>query len=158
MAQTVKHLPTMQETRVRSLVLEDPLEKEMATHSSILAWKIPWTEEPGWLLSMGSQRVRHNWATSLFSKSPIQIWNTNRTKKKPNEKLGRAVLFKYAPSTVPKVVKVITLYSHLSKITCSKTWPWVFKGEMAPKWVEYKAFLMPDIKLKKQTTTTKQDF
>ena len=55
--QTVKCLPTMQETRVRSLGLEDPLEKEMATHSSILAWKIPWMEEPGRLQSMGSQRV-----------------------------------------------------------------------------------------------------
>ena len=51
---------TMQETRVRSLSWEDPLEKEMATHSSILAWKIPWTEEPGRLQSMGSQRVRHD--------------------------------------------------------------------------------------------------
>ena len=59
-AQTVKHLPTMRETQVRSLGREDPLEKEMATHSSILAWKIPWTEEPGWLLSMGSQRVGHD--------------------------------------------------------------------------------------------------
>ena len=59
-AQTVKHLPTMRETRVLSLGREDPLEKEMATHSSILAWKIPWTEELGWLLSMGSQRVGHN--------------------------------------------------------------------------------------------------
>ena len=56
-AQTVKRLPTMWETQVRSLGREDPLEKEMATHSSILAWRIPWTEEPGWLLSMGSQRV-----------------------------------------------------------------------------------------------------
>ena len=55
----------MQETWVRSLGQEDPLEKEMATHSSILAWKIPWTEDPGRLQSMGSQRVRHNWATSL---------------------------------------------------------------------------------------------
>ena len=55
MAQTVKCLPTMQETWVQSLGREDPLEKEMATHSSILAWKIPWTEEHGWLLSMGSQ-------------------------------------------------------------------------------------------------------
>ena len=64
-AQTVKHLPTMRETRVQSLGREDPLEKEMATHSSILAWKIPWTEEPGCLLSMGSQRVGHDWATSL---------------------------------------------------------------------------------------------
>ena len=53
----VKHLPTMQETRVQSLGWEDPLEKEMATHSSILAWKTPWTEEPGGLQSMGPQRV-----------------------------------------------------------------------------------------------------
>ena len=56
-AQTLKHLPTMRETRVRSLDREDPLEKEMATHSSSFAWKIPWTEEPGRLQSMGSQRV-----------------------------------------------------------------------------------------------------
>ena len=60
MAQTVKRLPTMQETRVQSLGQEDLLEKEMATHSSILAWKIPWAEEPGRLQSMGSQRVRYN--------------------------------------------------------------------------------------------------
>ena len=59
-AQTVKRLPTMQETWVQSLGQEDLLEKEMATHSSILAWKIPWTEEPGRLQSMGLQRVRHN--------------------------------------------------------------------------------------------------
>ena len=56
----VKRLPTMRETWVRSLGQEDPLEKERATHSSILAWKIPWTEEPGRLQSMGSQRVRHD--------------------------------------------------------------------------------------------------
>ena len=59
-AQTVKHLLTMQETQVQSLGWEDPLEKEMATHSSTLAWKIPWTEEPSRLQSMGSQRVGHN--------------------------------------------------------------------------------------------------
>ena len=56
----VKHLSTMQETQVQSLGQEDPLEKEMATHSSILAWKIPWTEEPSRLQSMGSQRVGHD--------------------------------------------------------------------------------------------------
>jgi len=56
----IKHLPTMRETGVRSLDQEDPLEKEIATHSSTLAWKIPWTEEPGRLQSMGSQRVRHD--------------------------------------------------------------------------------------------------
>ena len=59
-AQMVKRLPTMQETRVRSLDREVPLEQEMATHSNILAWKISWMEEPGRLQSMGSQRVRHN--------------------------------------------------------------------------------------------------
>ena len=61
----VKHLSTMWETWVQSLGREDLLEKEMATHSSILAWKIPWAEKPGRLQSMGSQRVGHNWATSL---------------------------------------------------------------------------------------------
>ena len=56
----VKNLPAMQETRVRSLGQEDPMEEEMATHSSILAWRIPWPEEPGGLQSMGSQRVGHD--------------------------------------------------------------------------------------------------
>ena len=60
MAQMVKHLPTMQETQVQSLGREDLLEKEIATHSSILAWKIPWMEEPGELQSMGLQRVGHD--------------------------------------------------------------------------------------------------
>ena len=60
MALRLKRLPAMQETWVRSLGWEDPLEKEMAPHSSSLAWKIPWTEEPGRLQSMGSQRVRHD--------------------------------------------------------------------------------------------------
>ena len=59
-AQRVKLLPAMQETQVQSLGQEDPPEKEMATHSSILAWRIPWTEEPGGLQSMGLQRVGHN--------------------------------------------------------------------------------------------------
>ena len=64
-AQTVKRLPAMWETWVRFLGLEDPLEKEMAIHSSTLAGKIPWMEEPDRLQSMGSQRVGHDWATSL---------------------------------------------------------------------------------------------
>ena len=59
-AQKVKHLPAIQETQVRSLGWEDPLEKEMATHSSTLAWKSPWMEEPGRLQSIGSQRVGHD--------------------------------------------------------------------------------------------------
>ena len=60
MAQTVKNPPAMWETWVQSLGQEDPLEKEMATHSSILAWKIPWAEEPDRLQSMALQRVRHD--------------------------------------------------------------------------------------------------
>ena len=59
-AQRLKHLPAMWETQVQSLDQEDPPEKEMATHSSILAWRIPWTEEPARLQSTGSQRVGHN--------------------------------------------------------------------------------------------------
>ena len=71
----------MQEPWVRSLGWEDPLEKEMAIHSSTIAWKIPWTEEPGRLQSMGSQRVRHDWATSL-SLSLYVIWIPSQFKNK----------------------------------------------------------------------------
>ena len=60
MAQTVKSLSAMQNTQVRALGWEDPLEEDMATHSSTLAWRIPWTEEPGERQSMGSQRIRHD--------------------------------------------------------------------------------------------------
>ena len=70
MAQRVKHLPAMQEIWVRSLVWEDPLEKKMATHSSILAWKILWTEEPGVIQSMQLQRARHNLASKQQQKYP----------------------------------------------------------------------------------------
>ena len=66
---------SMQEIQVGSPSWEDPLEKEMATHSSTLAWKIPWIEQPGMLQSMGSQRVRHNWTTSLtHSLTPVSLW------------------------------------------------------------------------------------
>ena len=67
MAQTVKNLPAVQETQVRSLAQEDPPEKRMATHSSILAWRIPWTEKPDGLQSMGSQRVGRDRATNTFT-------------------------------------------------------------------------------------------
>ena len=74
-AQVVKNLPAMQKAWAQSLSWEDPLEKGMATHFSILAWRIPWTEETGGLQSMGLQRVRHNWATKCavgdFSGSPL---------------------------------------------------------------------------------------
>ena len=66
-AQRVKNLPAMQETWVLEVGQEDPLEKGMATHSSILVWEIPRTEEPGGLQSMGSQKVKHDWATNIFT-------------------------------------------------------------------------------------------
>ena len=76
-AQMVKRLPTVRETWVQSLGQGDPLEKEMATHFSTFAWKIPWTEECSRLQSMGSQRVRHDWVTSLTSfqsnSSPVNL-------------------------------------------------------------------------------------
>ena len=71
----VKHLSTTWETRVRSLGREDPLKKEMATHSSTLAWKIPWMEEPGGLQSMGSGKVRHDWVTSLSLSLCVNVWH-----------------------------------------------------------------------------------
>ena len=67
LVQKVKNLPLMQETWVWSLSQEDPLEKVLATHSSIFAWRIPRTEEPGGLQSMGLQRVRHKWVTNIFT-------------------------------------------------------------------------------------------
>ena len=73
MAQMLKNLPAMQETRIPSLGWEDPLEKGMATHSSILAWRIPWTEVPGELQSMGSQRVRHNYNDLAHTKSNCSL-------------------------------------------------------------------------------------
>ena len=71
---TVKNLPAMQEIWVHPLGWEDPLEKEMASHSSTLAWKIPWTEEPGRLQSKGSQRVRHDWTISLYTQIQIPFF------------------------------------------------------------------------------------
>ena len=74
MVQTVGNLPAMQESRVWSLGPENPLEKETATHSSILAWEIPWTEEPDRLQSMELQRVRHNWETNTQGKMRSLEW------------------------------------------------------------------------------------
>ena len=78
-AQRLKLLPAMWETWVWSLGREDPLEKEMATHSSTLAWRIPWTEEPGRLQSTGLQRVGHDWATSLSLSTRIKSMITAAT-------------------------------------------------------------------------------
>ena len=80
--QLVNNLSTMWESRVRSLGQEDPLEKEMATHSSVLAWRIPWTEAPGQLQSMRLQRVRHNWLTNTFTFSSKQQTKTKTIEQK----------------------------------------------------------------------------
>ena len=72
-AQMVKNLPKVQETQVHSLGQNDPLEKEMATHSIILAWRIPWTEEPGGLQSTESQRIRHDWVINTFNTSYLLL-------------------------------------------------------------------------------------
>ena len=78
-AETIKTLLAMQETTVQSLGQEDPLEKGMATYSSILAWESPWTEEPGGLQSSGWQRAGHNWVTNCFTfmLSETSIWGKN---------------------------------------------------------------------------------
>ena len=89
-AQLVKNLPAMQETQLRSLGQEDPLEKKIATHSSILTWRIPWTEEPGGLKSMGSQRVRHDFLP--FSSRPYSFKlyvEASISSGKPSWDLGR---------------------------------------------------------------------
>ena len=78
-AQMVKNLPTMQETRDWSLGQEDLLEKGMAAHSSILAWRIPWTEKSGGLQSVGSQRVRHDWATNTHTHTHTHTQNCQRS-------------------------------------------------------------------------------
>jgi len=78
-AQMVKNPPAMQETRVRSLGWEDPLEKEMATHSYILAWRTPWTEEPSALQFEGSQRVRHDWGWGVGGKLTDAVYKPRKT-------------------------------------------------------------------------------
>ena len=77
---SVKNPLTMQETRVQSLGHEDPVEEEVASHTSILAWRIPQIQEPGGLQSMGSQRVRHNWATYKYSSTTSSLRKQGKTK------------------------------------------------------------------------------
>ena len=76
-AQMVKNLLAMRETQVQSLGQEDPLENGMATHSSILVWEIPWTEEPGGLRSLWSERVGHNSATNTHFKQLDSVWGAS---------------------------------------------------------------------------------
>ena len=118
--QKVKHLPAMWKIHVRYLGWEDPLEKEMATHSSTLAWKIPWTEEPGGLQSMGSQTVGHDWATSLsFFPSKTKNYTVLLMRKYEEVKL----VFKYWDLNTLKFNHIFTSKSSLEivpEINCMK--------------------------------------
>ena len=82
----------MQEMRIQSLGWEEPLEKGMATHSSILAWRIPWAEEPGGLQSKGSQRVRHNWVTEHVHSGAPRFWRSSITQRKRSAGSGTHTL------------------------------------------------------------------
>ena len=120
-AQTVKCLPAVWETWVQSLGWEDPLEKEMATHSSTLAWKIPWIEEPGRLQSMGSQRVRPDWATSLSLGQGKEVFFFNWI---DYNKRSKNVFAEYPEKCTLKSIefffKLIDLISKFSSIKGSK--------------------------------------
>ena len=91
MAQTEKNMPARQETWVPSLNQEDPLDKGMATHSSILARRIPWTEELGGLQSMGSQRVRHDGATNTFTFNPQAALRLDAEAESRKERAGTSL-------------------------------------------------------------------
>ena len=106
-AQTVKHLPTMWETQVLSLGQEDPLEKEIATHSSTLSWKIAWTEEPGRLQSMGSQQVRSN---STFFLSFFSFFDVGKHPSLSLAPVGSSVTNLFASLWFTRVTIKVTMY------------------------------------------------
>ena len=131
-AQRVKYLPAIQETWVRTLGQEDPLEKEMATHSSTLAWKIQWTEKPGRQQTMGSQRIGHDWATSL-SFFHFALFNEDSVKCKLYEH--------FPPKDANKFVTAVDLtfliHFHSSERSSSLPWAeapdsWLYCWEQFP--------------------------
>ena len=127
--QTVKLVPAKRENRVRSLGREDPLEKEMATHSSTLAWKIPWTEEPGRLRSMGSQKVGHDWVTSLSAIMKLRKQKNNLLagKRSSNSKDNKSVV-----NISGSVSKVKISLKHFLELFCR------IQTSLAPKQLESK--------------------
>ena len=156
----VKKSPAMQETWVRSLGWEDPLEKDMATHSSILAWRISWTEEAGRLLSIGYQRVRHNWVTNFYyfhfqnpNLSQIKIIN-NRTiwpRKKAEKYLSNPFLYfsisKIYNINITNIVSVHILtylpthnhvHMHIVCIFLNNGEKWLFKSKNISFYIQRK--------------------
>ena len=114
-AQMVKNLPVMQETWVWSLGWEDPLEKGLATHSSILAWRIPWKEKPGGLQSMVSQRIGYDWASNTFTFFPLKGSYQPKKKKKINYKrqmceVDMLISFMQESFTNVYIQQIITMY------------------------------------------------
>ena len=113
-AQTVKNMSAMRETQVQSLGWEDPMEKGMATHARILAWEIPWTEEPGGWQSIRSQRVRHDWVTNTFT-------------------------FAFIHSEIKTIIKLMNmpsphesyLYLHFFVMVCSRTLWWIISESLS---------------------------
>ena len=106
-AQMVKNPRAMPEIWVWSLSREDPLEKEMATHSSILAWRIPWTEEPGRLQSLGSQRVRYNWATNTHTHTHTHtVWNHLLSERRGNQSQSEGMVYRRRFSSCTTVVLI----------------------------------------------------
>ena len=109
----VKNLPAMQETAVISLGWEDPLEKGMAPHSSILAWRIPWTKEPGGLQSMGLQKVRHNCVTITFPFFPLNnVLHWTRFTKQ--------YYMHYPPYSTTQISSTMKINSSLTKLMNSR--------------------------------------
>ena len=119
-AQTVRNLPAMSKTQVQSLDGKDPLEKGMATHSSILAWRIPWTEEPGGLQPIGLQRVGHDWATNTFTLSPSGY--------KPDQ--GRSVLRSYMPTYTRYMPVSFSWTTILMTLRRSLLFSWSTRGKV----------------------------
>ena len=159
LAQIVNNLPIILETQVWSLGQEDPLEKVMATHSSIPAWKIPWTEEPGGLQSMGSQRVGHDWKTNTFTFSffwmshrkdtkeafPLRqqdflyqrsLWSTSKTVQlfRCLQGLGTYKSYIFAHTGIPHTFVSGTKCAYRSSKECS-FFPIIFHKELAVRGV-----------------------
>ena len=127
-AQTVKHLPTMRGTWVRSLGQEDGLEKEMATHSSILAWKVPWMEKPARLQSMGSQKVGHDWATSR-SLSVSELLGHE-------EVILRVLVEKHTLLVMVLILRdfVLEKMATINAVSPSRAWDWSLHTCRQAKW------------------------